>query len=215
MEKRAQDELQKLPCRNVTEWFSISPNEALSTITMRFGRKPDCTINPGIKPYDDWRSKSDNYKGKTYKRRIWINVEDSPESYVKISHSIFYDTYYSYKFTYNFRDIWLVTGFERPENYGGPSDSYLKTNILLEKVWEKATRIFGSGPLSETVGWLKPNVSPKDLKDFFVDQGLVQFNVRGPKPVDCLPYDPECSAKFEVGKIPLSERLTDKVFGFE
>jgi hypothetical protein len=207
LESVAQAGLSKVNGSIVAEWYAITPKDAVDTLSKRFGRAPDeVDTLPKVGLYDDWRERDDTKKGVTYKRRIWVNSEEGEGGRVKISYSIFYDTYYQYKFTYNPRPVYLNCCFEYPVSFGGPSPSLKKGNEVVNNLWDEAIKSLGNGLQDKAVGWLRPGVTISDVASFFLDRGLVIFDITAPKPDDCLPWDPQIP-KLQAGKAPPNGRL--------
>lgn len=206
LETIAQSGFTRVPNADIDEWYAISPEMAIEQLSKRFGRKPDSVNDPVVLNYDDWRKKTDTVKGETYKRRIWLFAENVPDGRLKLSYSIFYDTNYLYKFTYNPRPIYLRGCFEYPKSFGGPSTLLAEGNKIAKQAWDEAMTRFGFGPDAPAVGWLKQGVTVEEVAKFFTGKGLVQLDLTAPKPTDCQQKDDQIQ-QLPVGKVPPQNRV--------
>lgn len=199
-----------------SEWFDVAPDEMVHRLTeflslgKPFLRNQDPRIGlvNGL-PYDDWRERSDTYKGHVWKRFLWVHGEDGPTRRYKVIHSPLFDIAYKYAFTYNPFQVYLVRAFQHPVCSDGPSASLSPGNRRVQDIWEEMVgdRRFAAAPDLPQVGWLNETITLADIEQFVSARGLVPYDLHQPKPTCARPRDSQGGTPIAHGAPPPSRRV--------
>jgi hypothetical protein len=209
LEQQARNGLKPRLEADGTEWVSAKPMMAVEHVERAFRRPPDLVDMPSSlgRPYDDWRSLKDDINGIIYRRRIWVFEEQSSQRRVKIIHSIHFDGFYYYAFTWNPYKVRLRAAFEAPLDFGGPDVRWTPSNARMVSVWAETLRRFGADPDQRCCGWLPEGVRLISVLEFLSKQGLRAYDLDQPKRADTPPKDHGLSAALSIGTRPPQNRV--------
>lgn len=219
--KKALEKWRRKVCHG-TEWFDLPPDEMIAQLKklcrlpapFLLNEDPKTELYDGL-PYDDWRERSDKYKGQVWKRYLWVHQEKikipetgKKESRLKVIHSPCYDTAFRYAFTYNPWPVYLVGAYGHPDNCSGSGIDLSHGNRAVQAVWEEviAAPIFSGNPMSYQVGWLKYGVTRAELDRYVQALGLMPVDLETPKPSCARPRDSQV-APIAHGAIPPQKRV--------
>jgi hypothetical protein len=201
-----------------SEWFDTPADEMVRQLAelLKLGkpflrdRDPEVGLVNGL-PYDDWRERSDLYKGEVWRRYLWVHGEDGPVRRYKVIHSPLYDIAYKYAFTYNPYPVYLVAAYQHPVRTDGPSPSLSPGNRAVQAVWEQivSDKSFAIAPDLPQVGWLNETAILADIDRFARSRGLVHHDLRSPKPTCARPRDSQGGSPIAHGRIPSLRRVAD------
>jgi hypothetical protein len=202
----------RLPRRkgHVREWFDLSADEAISHVARMLQREPDFrSSNVELRYYDDWRSKGIN----DWRSRLWLFEEYSSERRFKLIYSCLNDTIYRYAFTYNPFPVFLVAGWELPDNlperFGRGLKAFRLHNQVVEARWRDMVKRFNDNVPSASIGWLNRGVDRKELEMAVERAGFRRFPLSRAKPADAAPRDPSLNPPTEIGQVPPMTRVRE------
>lgn len=210
-ERHAQAGLPRRP-GDAREWFDLGADEAVKSLRARFGRVPDLhDPTPRLGDYDDWRSKG----MQSWRFRLWLFVEASPEMRLKLVYSCLNDTIYRYTFTYNPFPVYLAAAWELADELpAAPHPSaFREHNARVEVAWAGIVARHGRDVPAASVGWLAADVDPAVLARELVGRGFVPYRLDRPKPVDARARDPSLNPPTPIGVVPPQGRVRPLAFG--
>jgi hypothetical protein len=214
-EHAAQSSLPTWSHPDAREWYSVRPADAIAHVRSVFSRPPDVIREPAVltaKPYDAWRTLGDTKRDgasdgiRPYRRRLWIFREKSSFGNVKVIHSIDFDCFFTYAFTYNPFPVRLVDCWQTIDNFNGPDARYAQGNRRIVDLWEETLRRFGASPDQRCCGWLPNEVTLSQVRAHLHDRGLAQKDLRAPKGRDC-PYRGSSTQALPLDVTPQQNRI--------
>lgn len=204
-ERRAQAGFPRRP-GHAREWFDVEADEAIRSLSVRFGRTPDLRCPaPSLPDYDDWRSKNMH----EWRSRVWLFREENSEERLKLIYSFLNDTIYRYVFAYNPFPVYLVAAWKLADDLPvAPHPTAFRAhNARVEAAWAGIAASHAQGVPASSVGWLSAGTDAAVLARELTERGFIPYRLDRPKPSDARARDPSLKPPTPIGKIPPQGRV--------